>query len=57
VLRDTRGLGRLASRKLWKLRHAAKLGKRRVENAQKFSQYDERWLLPPPVPLDDVKSD
>lgn len=53
VLRSTRGFGRLASRKLWKLRQAAKLGKQRVENAGRYEQYDITWLLPPATPLDD----
>lgn len=57
VLLTTRGLGRIASRKLWKLRAAAKRGCERVRAAERHGRYDLNWLLPPPTPVDDSQLD
>ncbi len=52
VLFTTRGLGRIANRKIWKLRTAAKRGCDRIKSAEKYGHYDLNWLLPPPTPVD-----
>lgn len=52
ALRYCGSAGWLFSRRLWKLRSTARRGVERVALASKHCQYQEKWLVPPPYPID-----